>query len=253
MSSFSPSPTRRGAWPAVVALAVVLALFATTLVVAGVAGAVVVVSVLAADAAAPGEASVALVLLAAVVPTEAVYLAVSIAFVHLRELSVPVRVPSRRDTGLSLAGAAVAVVAATVIFAAGNAAGVSPVSSAFEPAAGADPAALLLLVPLSLLVVAPAEEAFFRGVVQGRLRRAFGPIASVGVASVLFAAVHVFNYVSFDRPVELLVPLAAIFAVSLVLGGLYETTENLAVPVAVHGAYNATLAVVSYLSVVGVV
>lgn len=248
MPSVSPSPTRRGAWPAVGALAVVLALFVTTLVAAGIAGAAVVLSV-----AAAGETSVVLLLLAAVVPTEAVYLAASIAFAHLGDLPVPVRFPSRRDAGLSLAGAAVAVVAAVGIFAAGNAAGVTPVSSAFEPTAGADPSALLLLVPLSILVVAPAEEAFFRGVVQGRLRRAFGPPASVGVASLLFSAVHVFNYASFDRPVELLVPLGAIFVVSLVLGGVYETTENLAVPVAVHGAYNATLAGVSYLTVVGVV
>lgn len=247
----APPSSRGGVRSAVVAVAVVSTLLVVTLVVAAAAGAAVVLSVLAAEP--PGERSVALVLLAAVVPTEAVYLAVSVAYAHVRALSVPVRVPTRRDAALALAGSVVAVAAATVIFAVGDAAGVSPVSSAFDPATDADPAALLLLAPLSLLVVAPAEEAFFRGVLQGRLRRAFGPAASVGVASVLFAAVHVFNFVSFDRSVGLLVPLGAIFVVSLVLGGVYEASDNLAVPVAVHGAYNATLAVVSYLSVVGVV
>ncbi|MFC6826332.1 CPBP family intramembrane glutamic endopeptidase [Halopelagius fulvigenes] len=251
MPSTHASSPRRGVRSAVVALTVVSVLLVVTLVVAAAAGAVVVLSVLAAEPA--GERSIALVLLAAVVPTEAVYLAVSITYAHVRELPVPVRVPTRRDAALVLAGSVVTVVAATVIFAVGDAAGVSPVSSAFDPATGADPSALLLLAPLSILVVAPAEEAFFRGVVQGRLRRTFGPAASVGVASALFAAVHVFNFVSFDRPVGLLVPLGAIFVVSLVLGGAYEVTDNLVVPVAVHGAYNATLAVVSYLSVVGAV
>ncbi|RDI71166.1 CPBP family intramembrane glutamic endopeptidase [Halopelagius longus] len=251
MPSTPSSSPRRGVWPAVVAVVVVSVLLAVTLVVAAAAGAVVVLSVVAAEP--PGERSIALVLLAAVIPTEAVYLAVSVAYAHIRELPVPVRVPTRRDAALVLAGSVVTVVAATAIFAVGNAAGVSPVSSAFDPATEADPSALLLLAPLSILVVAPAEEAFFRGVLQGRLRRAFGPAASVGVASVLFAGVHVFNFVSFDRPVGVIVPLGAIFVVSLVLGGVYETTDNLAVPVAVHGAYNATLAVVSYLSVVGVV
>lgn len=43
-------------------------------------------------------------------------------------------------------------------------------------------------------VVAPIEELLFRGAIQGRLRRAFGPTGAIVGASARFACVHVLNF-----------------------------------------------------------
>jgi membrane protease YdiL (CAAX protease family) len=251
MSSQPPASVGRTWWPPLAAVLVVVTLVVVTLVAGSVAGAAVVLSLLASR---PTANFAVLVLLAAVIPTEAVYLAVSLAYAHLRDVSIPVRRPTRRDAVFAGVGSLVAVVAAMTIFVAADVAGVEPVTNTLDaPAAESRSALLLALVPLSLFVVAPAEEAFFRGVVQGRLRRAFGPVVSVLVASLLFTVVHVFNFVTFEQSLGIVVPLGAIFVAALVLGVTYERTANLAVPIVIHGAYNSTLAVVSYVSEAGVV
>lgn len=99
------------------------------------------------------------------------------------------------------------------------------------------PDVLLLLVPLSLFVVGPGEEVLFRGVVQTRLVEAYGTAAGVVAASALFAVAHLPSYGSGS----VAVPIGALFVLSLVFGTVYEVTDNLLVPAAVHGVYNATL------------
>jgi hypothetical protein len=251
MSARLPQTDAAGRRSALLAVFVAVGLVLLTVVASSLAGVVGLLSVLAGGRSV--ESLGPLLLVALVVPTESVYLGVAVAYAHLRDLPVPVRRPTRRELGVAAAGSVAAVGAGLVVFAVGDAVGVGPVSSAFDPATEADPRTLLVLVPLSLLVVAPAEEAFFRGVVQGRLRRSVGVVPSVAVASVLFWAVHVLNFVGFELTVGVLVPLAAIFCAALVLGTVYELTGNLVVPVVVHGAYNSALAIVSYLAVTGVV
>jgi hypothetical protein len=46
-------------------------------------------------------------------------------------------------------------------------------------------------------------------------------------------------------------PRAIIFGVAVVLGALYEYTDNVVVPALAHGAYNAVLFVTSYVVLVG--
>lgn len=107
------------------------------------------------------------------------------------------------------------------------------------------PTLLLLLVPASLLLIGPGEELLFRGVVQGTLRRAFGPVGAVVLASAIFAAVH---YVALTGGVgPRLTSVAVLFLPSLVLGAAYERTGNLVVPALIHGLYNSTIVVLLYL------
>ncbi len=107
------------------------------------------------------------------------------------------------------------------------------------------PSLLLLLVPASLLLIGPGEELLFRGVVQGTLRRAYGPVGAVVLASAIFAGVH---YVALTGGVgPRLTSVAVLFLPSLVLGAAYERTGNLVVPALVHGLYNSTLVVLLYL------
>jgi membrane protease YdiL (CAAX protease family) len=113
--------------------------------------------------------------------------------------------------------------------------------------AARDPDVLLLLIPGAFLLIGPGEELLFRGVVQGRLRESFGPTAGVGIAAVLFAAVHVAAVVG--SPEARLVSVAVLLLPSLVFGAAYEFTGNLAVPALIHGAYDATLFGLLYLAV----
>lgn len=109
------------------------------------------------------------------------------------------------------------------------------------------PEALLLLVPLSFLVIGPAEELLFRGTVQARLREDLGPWAAVVVASALFAVLHVLALTG--GVAGRLVTVGLLFLPSLVLGVAYERTRNLVVTAFVHGAYDATLFGLLYVAV----
>jgi membrane protease YdiL (CAAX protease family) len=97
-----------------------------------------------------------------------------------------------------------------------------------------------VLWPLVVLVwfgfATPAEELFYRGIVQGRLRESFSPAAAVAVGAACFALSHVaFAGLSGAGGDALATTALTIFAGGLVFCGLYEVTDNL-VPVAVfHG------------------
>lgn len=109
------------------------------------------------------------------------------------------------------------------------------------------PELVLVLVPMMLFVVGPAEELLFRNVVQKRLYEAFDRRSAVLVAGLVFAAAHALSY-SNPNHAAVFVSLSTIFFVSLLLGFLYEYTENLVVVAAAHGLYNATLVLLLYLA-----
>lgn len=73
-----------------------------------------------------------------------------------------------------------------------------------------------------------AEEAFFRGVVQTALVERMAPGLALGLASALFGAFH------------LVTPLYALLAglVGAYLGALLFASDNLLVPVVMHGLYD---------------
>lgn len=159
------------------------------------------------------------------------------------ELAVPFSVPTGREFGIGVGGALLAVGVVAVLSAVASGLGLVP-DSVIGEAATADRRILLGLAVLSLFVVAPAEEYLFRGVIQGRLRRSFGPTGAVAVASLLFGSLHLANYAG--RPAAVLAGALLVAATGSVLGALYEYTGNLAVPVVAHGLYNALLLSVAY-------
>lgn len=109
-----------------------------------------------------------------------------------------------------------------------------------------NPELLLWMVPLSFLVIAPAEELLFRGVVQGRLREAFRPGIAIPATAGLFAAVHYFSLTGGSG--ARFIAIAILFLPSLVFGYAYERTRNIVVPMLIHGAYNSTLILLVYVS-----
>ena len=95
------------------------------------------------------------------------------------------------------------------------------------------------LVVTMFLVVGPAEEFLFRGIVQNRLRERLPAVPAVAIAGVLFAAVHVISAVGDPAAVGTLIVL--LVPPGLVLGAVYEYTGNLVVPWLVHSTHNSVL------------
>ncbi len=80
---------------------------------------------------------------------------------------------------------------------------------------------------LSILVVPPVEEAFFRGILYPWIKQAGLPRLALWGTSFLFGAVHL-NLVSF-------IPLSVL---GLCLALAYEWTDNLLAPVTAHALFN---------------
>jgi membrane protease YdiL (CAAX protease family) len=112
-----------------------------------------------------------------------------------------------------------------------------------------NPTLFLYMIPITILVVAPAEELLFRGVVQGLFRRAYGVVPGVLLASALFGVAHWLALTGAGR----LTYIAIAAVLGLVLGTAYELTENLAVPVVIHGLWNAFIFGSQYLVATGAV
>ncbi|PSQ11154.1 hypothetical protein BRC93_06715 [Halobacteriales archaeon QS_5_70_15] len=108
---------------------------------------------------------------------------------------------------------------------------------------------LLLVAALSLLVIAPTEELLYRGAVQASLYDVTSRPWAVVIASVPFTLAHVPTlYVDTAEPSAIALSLTAIFGLSLVFGWLHARSDDLLVPVAVHGAYNAVVFCLIYLA-----
>jgi membrane protease YdiL (CAAX protease family) len=192
------------------------------------------------------------VIVASAVATQVGFLLVAGVYAWRTGLTIPVRVPTTRRELVWIGGGTVlALVLASGGLAALQFLGVTEgLTSAIGDVAAFDPTVLLVLAVLSVLLVAPAEELLFRGVIQGRLRRAFGPAAAIVGATVLFAAIHASNYPG--SPVVAIVAVLGVLAVAAtVFGAAYERTGNLAVPIAIHALYNTVLFGSSYLVIVG--
>lgn len=160
--------------------------------------------------------------------------------------AVGIRWLSVRDLAWIGGGYLLALGSALVISLVVGAAGGEPAPNQLSELGFEAPALLLLLVPVSLLLIGPGEELLFRGVVQGRLREAFGPVAAVLLSSAIFAGSHFLALVGSAS--ARLTTIAVLFFPALVLGAAYERTGNLVVPALIHGLYNATLAVLLFVA-----
>lgn len=169
-------------------------------------------------------------------------LVVGVSYARSRDVRIRISSLTRRSIGYIVGGIGLSLGVVLVLSLLASALDASP-STIFEAAGPAgeqtDAANPTILLVLSMIVLVPIEEYLFRGVIQGRLREALGPIAAILGASLLFGAFHLLNYTG--TPAEILVGVGLITAVGAVFGVLYERTDNLAVPIVVHGAYNAIL------------
>lgn len=161
-----------------------------------------------------------------------------------------VRRPTLRDAGYAVAGLAALLAAATAVGQVLSALGIEVAQNQVVVAGQRNPTFFLYMIPVSLLLVGPMEELLFRGTVQGLLRRAWGPAAAIVAASALFGVVHWIALLGTGSK-GWYVAIAA--ALGLILGTVYELSDNVVVPSAVHGAYNAVLFGVQYVIATGLV
>jgi len=87
-----------------------------------------------------------------------------------------------------------------------------------------------------LLLVGPAEELLFRGIIQRSLRDYLGSWPSILFAGFVFGFGHI--DLSATAPGDILW-LVGLSALGVILGWVYERTDNLVVPAIAHGGFNS--------------
>ncbi len=147
-----------------------------------------------------------------------------------------IEVPSLRALLWIVGGFVGLFAAATVLSAVFQAIGADTAVNQVSKQISDHPALVFYMIPITFLFVAPAEELLYRGLVQGLFRRAYGVVPAVVLSSLLFGAPHYFALLG---PGDTKLPTIVLITVlGLVLGTLYELTDNLAVPIVVHACWN---------------
>lgn len=91
------------------------------------------------------------------------------------------------------------------------------------------PLAQTIYMGISTMLLAPlVEELFFRGIIYAALKQMGYPRFALYGTALLFGAIHS-NLLTF----------CPLFLLALVLAWLYETTNNLLAPIALHALFNA--------------
>jgi membrane protease YdiL (CAAX protease family) len=157
------------------------------------------------------------------------------------------RVPTLRDVGWVVSGFVALLGLLALATAVLSTLGIQSARNQVVELGNQDPTVFLLLVPLSFLLVGPGEELLFRGLVQGTLAEAFHPTRAIVLASAIFAVVHYTSLAGSGK----FAYLGIVFVLALVLGAVYELTDNLVVPALIHGAYNAIQFGAAYLAATG--
>ena len=190
---------------------------------------------------------------AATVLSELGFAAVAVAFVLATGLGIGylrLHGPDRRGWLLVVAGTLGMFVYRIVALLAVQLLGLPIAGNAVTDYPGVDVGTIVLvLVPISILVIGPAEELLFRGVIQRYLEGGFArPWAIVGTG-VLFSLVHLpTTYLANPDPVAVTTTLVILFGLSILLSYLYAWTDNLVVPILVHGLYDALVFALAYVA-----
>ena len=163
-------------------------------------------------------------------------------YVSLREFVLLYR-PSRPQLLFAVAGYLLLFAVALLTALVSSLLGVAPAPNEIATIAQQQPVTLLLLAALSYLVVAPAEELLYRGIIQLHFREAFSPSLAIAATSFIFAISHIGAISGTGVTASLI----SVFLISVILGAFYEYTDNLAVPILMHGSYNATQFLLLYI------
>ncbi|QLK24860.1 CPBP family intramembrane metalloprotease [Natrinema zhouii] len=165
------------------------------------------------------------------------------AYLHLTDRDrsfIDLRLPTAREVGWTVVGLIVLLIALFAIDFIMQLVGVEGSEHATTQRARERPELMLVMIPIAILIIGPFEELLYRNVIQKSLYETFSRAGAVVTGSVIFAAVHVSAYATAGLG-AVIASLGTVFGLSLVLGTIYERTENLVIPALVHGLYNAVL------------
>jgi len=148
-----------------------------------------------------------------------------------------------RDTGWIIGGVIAVVLVSVIVevvfspFSNGSATTISAAAAVENPV-------LIYTIFLigNLVFIAPIEEFLYRGVIQGRLREAFGPLVAISITAIGFALGHLLSYWYGGSDLLSVSVFAALFgigAAGVVLGVIYERTESLLLVSIIHGIVNS--------------
>lgn len=115
-------------------------------------------------------------------------------------------------------------------------------------AVDAHPWLALAMAVVVFVLAGPAEELVFRGFVQGVVREAAGPRVGIVVSAVVFGLFHTLGAVGGVDVLVVYVVFAT--AAGLVLGYVYERTDDLASVALAHGAHDAVTMLIAWVTLV---
>jgi uncharacterized protein len=87
-----------------------------------------------------------------------------------------------------------------------------------------------------ILVAAPGEELFWRGFVQKRLLRYFGPLKSILIAALLYASVHIYS--------GTFILMLAAFLSGLIWGALYLWKKSMPLVIVSHIVFDIMIFII---------
>ncbi len=183
----------------------------------------------------------------AAVGTELCFLLVGAAYLRSRSsFHLPLRPPARSAAPVLIGGLLASFLTAFLSLAVTDAVvpalELSPGYMEYSELGGLTGAGLVIGAGLSLLVIGPVEEFFFRGVIQGRLREALGPAGAVATAGASFALFHVYPVALLSPPPAAIVHMATYYTLmGAIFGWVYHRTDTLVAPALVHGTFNAAV------------
>lgn len=168
------------------------------------------------------------------------FIAVVVAYLYWRDewSLIGIRLPTLRDLGLVVGGFLALFILSALLSVIISAIGVDIAQNAVVGMGQENPELFLYLIPINLLLVGPGEELLFRGVVQRLFKRAYGVVPGILVASAFFGVAHfVATLGQGAGSIATYLAIAAILGV--VLGTVYEVTNNIIVPALIHGLWNS--------------
>lgn len=184
------------------------------------------------------------------IATELSFLLVGLTYLSYRStFRVPIHLPSRDALPVLAGGLVLSFATAFISYASTDAVfptiEISPGFTQYTNFVAPTTAGIVLAVVLSLAVIGPIEEFFFRGVIQQRLSTSFATGTATAVASVVFAMFHVYP-VLFVAPAPAAVVHMLLYytLIGVIFGLVYSETETLVAPALVHGVFNSTSFVV---------
>lgn len=180
------------------------------------------------------------------IATELSFLLVGLTYISLRStFRVPTRLPNQDSLPvlagglvLSFATAFMSYVSTDAIFPTIE---ISPGFTQYTNFVAPTTAGIVLAVVLSLAVIGPVEEFFFRGVIQQRLSTSFATGTATAVASVVFAIFHVYPVLFVSPPLIAVAHMLLYYTLmGVIFGWVYNETDTLVAPALVHGIFNST-------------